>query len=271
MNKIFYIFYLGLISLFALCSCDDTQSPSPLKIIAKTHGEIFTVGFECGYKPHGFSDPETNEYVGYDLDLAREVCRRNSWKLELRPLDWNNKEKEVDSGNVDCIWNGFKMTGREDKFTWSKPYLESLQVVISLKKFPIKKLAGLAGKRVAIQSTTPTFDEFKRGKLRILANTFQELVVVSDFVELIDQLNNYEVDAIITDFNVIKHLVSSEHCNYYIMPQPLIHTQDGVAFKKGNTALRDQVQSTLDDMVRDGTMARITEKWFGRDISILRP
>ena len=84
----------------------------------------FTVGFDAEFPPYGYKD-ESGEYVGFDLDLAQEVCNRNGWTLVKQPIDWDSKDMELDSGSIDCIWNGFTMNGREDEYTWSEPYIDN--------------------------------------------------------------------------------------------------------------------------------------------------
>ena len=84
----------------------------------------FIVGFDAEYPPYGYKD-DNGEYVGFDLDLAQEVCARNGWELVKQPIDWDSKDMELNSGSIDCIWNGFTMTGREDDYTWSKPYVDN--------------------------------------------------------------------------------------------------------------------------------------------------
>ena len=60
--------------------------------------------------------------VGFD---AEEVCNRQGWELVKQPIDWDSKDMELDSGAIDCIWNGFTMNGREDEYTWSEPYIDN--------------------------------------------------------------------------------------------------------------------------------------------------
>lgn len=89
----------------------------------------FVVGFDAEFPPYGYK-ADNGSYVGFDLDLAQEVCDRNNWSLVKQPIDWDAKDSELDSGSIDCIWNGFTMTGREDQYTWSEPYFDNKQVIV---------------------------------------------------------------------------------------------------------------------------------------------
>ena len=111
----------------------------------------FIVGFDAEFPPYGYMD-ESGEYVGFDLSLAEEVCRRNDWTLVKRPIAWDSKDSELKSGSISCLWNGFTMNGREKDYTWSTPYVDNSQVVIIRKDSGIKELSDLKGKILVVQS-----------------------------------------------------------------------------------------------------------------------
>ena len=91
----------------------------------------FTVGFDAEFPPYGYKD-DSGEYVGFDLDLAQEVCERNGWNLVKQPIDWDSKDMELSSGSIDCIWNGFTLNGREREYTWSKARLSLYRLIHQL-------------------------------------------------------------------------------------------------------------------------------------------
>ena len=110
------------------CSSSKSESKETTKSTTEaakdTEVETFTVGFDAEFPPYGYRD-ENGEYVGFDLELAEEVCNRQGWELVKQPIDWDSKDMELDSGAIDCIWNGFTMNGREDEYTWSEPYIDN--------------------------------------------------------------------------------------------------------------------------------------------------
>lgn len=117
---------------------------------ADGEGRQFIVGFDAEFPPYGYKD-ESGEYVGFDLDLAAEVCKRQGWELVKQPIDWDSKDMELDSGAIDCIWNGFTMNGREDQYTFSVPYVDNSQVFVVAEDAGIETKADLAGKAVGVQ------------------------------------------------------------------------------------------------------------------------
>ena len=113
----------------------------------------FIVGFDAEFPPYGYKDDSGN-YVGFDLDLAKEVWERNNWTFRAQPIDWDAKEAELDSGSIDCIWNGFTINGRENDYTWSEPYMDNKQVIVVKSDSGIKSLDDLAGKTVGSKSVS---------------------------------------------------------------------------------------------------------------------
>ena len=101
-----------------------TEAAKDTEAESTSDQKTFTVGFDAEFPPYGYRD-ENGEYVGFDLELAEEVCNRQGWELVKQPIDWDSKDMELDSGAIDCIWNGFTMNGREDEYTWSEPYIDN--------------------------------------------------------------------------------------------------------------------------------------------------
>ena len=231
----------------------------------------FIVGFDAEYPPYGYKD-DNGEYVGFDLDLAQEVCARNGWELVKQPIDWDSKDMELNSGSIDCIWNGFTMTGREDDYTWSKPYVDNSIVVVVKEGSGIEKKEDLAGKVVAVQADSSglaalTDEEDNEENLK-LAASFSDLQQVADYNTAFMNLEAGAVDAIVVDIGVADYQLESR--TGFVMLDDKIRTEQyAVGFRLGNEELRDQVQSTLDEMLKDGTFDDIAKKWDLSDMVCL--
>jgi polar amino acid transport system substrate-binding protein len=231
----------------------------------------FIVGFDAEYPPYGYKD-DNGEYVGFDLDLAQEVCARNGWELVKQPIDWDSKDMELNSGSIDCIWNGFTMTGREDDYTWSKPYVDNSIVVVVKEGSGIEKKEDLAGKVVAVQADSSglaalTDEEDNEENLK-LAASFSDLQQVADYNTAFMNLEAGAVDAIVVDIGVADYQLESR-TGFAMLDDKIRTEQYAVGFKLGNEELRDQVQSTLDEMVKDGTFDDIAKKWDLSDMVCL--
>lgn len=219
----------------------------------------FTVGFDASFPPYGYED-DNGEYVGFDLELAQEVCKRNNWELVKQPIDWDSKDMELDSGTIDCIWNGFTINGREDGYTWSKPYVDNSQVVVVTEKSGIKSLADLKGKEVVVQADSSALSALE-GDQAELAGTFANLTEVPEYNTAFMNLESGAADAVAMDVGVANYQLSSRKGSFMILDEVISAEQYGIGFKKGNESLRDTVQKTLDEMVEDGTFMEIAEKW----------
>ena len=204
---------------------------------------------------------ENGEYVGFDLDLAAEVCKRNDWELVKQPIDWNAKDMELNSGTISCIWNGFTMNGREDEYAWTDPYVDNSQVFVVKADSGIATFADLAGKSVAVQTDSSAEAALKEDDNKELKDSFKELVVVSDYNTAFMNLDSNAVEAIAMDIGVAKYQMESRDGEYKILDDVLSAEQYAVGFAKNNTELRDKVQKTLDEMRKDGKFAEIAEKW----------
>lgn len=222
----------------------------------------FVVGFDADFPPYGFK--EGAEYKGFDLDLAREVCKRRDWTFVANPINWDAKDMELNSGAISCIWNGFTMQGREQGYTWTEAYVDNSQVVLVKAGSAIKTLKDLAGKKVGVQTDTPVQKELsgKGGKKEVAAlGATLKLVVMPNYNQCVMDLDSGAVDAVAIDVGVAKKKMSDMAGKFEMLKEIVMSETYGIGFKKGNTKLRDDVQSTLKEMVKDGTMAKVAEKY----------
>ena len=227
----------------------------------------FTVGFDASFPPYGYRD-ESGEYVGFDLDLAEEVCTRNGWELVKQPIDWDAKDMELSSGAIDCIWNGFTVNGREDQYTWSEPYVDNSQVFAVAADSGIEKKSDLAGKVVAVQkdsSALAALNDEENPENIALRDSFEELIEYADYNTAFMDLEMGAVDAVAIDIGVAKYQIESREEGAFLMLEGddnmLATEQYAVGFLLGNEDLRDKVQATLDEMVADGTFTEIAKEW----------
>ena len=231
-------------------------------------GGTFTVGFDQDFPPMGFVG-EDGEYTGFDLELAKEVADRLGLEFVPQPIAWDAKDMELSSGTIDCIWNGFTMNGREDDYTWSTPYMDNSQVFVVAADSGISTLADLAGKVVEVQTDSSAEAALKDNAE--LSATFGTLQTTPDYNAAFMDLEMGAVDAIAMDVIVAGYQIEQrgESDKYTILDETLSSEEYGIGFKKGNEELRDKVQGALDEMAADGTMAEISEKWFGRDVTTI--
>lgn len=244
----------------------DTKAPEAEASEAGAAGGTFTVGFDQEFPPMGFVGDD-GEYTGFDLEVAKEVAERLGLEFVPQPVDWAAKDMELESGNIDCIWNGFTMTGREDDYTWSEPYMANTQVFVVAKDSGIASQADLAGKIVECQVDSSAEAALK--EVPDLTATFKQLLTTADYNSAFMDLEQGAVDAIAMDVIVAGYQIQQRNADFIILEDSLSAEEYGVGFKKGNTELRDKVQATLEEMAADGTFKSVSEKWFGEDVTTI--
>ena len=221
----------------------------------------FVVGFDADFPPYGYKDG--SEYKGFDLDLARAVCAKKGWTFVANPINWDAKDMELNSGAIDCIWNGFTMQGREAGYTWTAAYIDNSQVVLVKKGSPIKALKDLAGKTVGVQADTPVQKALSKGgdKYETLGKTFKGLVVVPNYNQAVNELNAGAVDAVAMDVGVAKKKMADLPGKFELLGEIVMTETYGIGFKKGNVALKDLVEAELKALFADGTAAALAAKY----------
>lgn len=230
---------------------------------AKKEGDTFTLGFDQDFPPMGFVGDD-GEFTGFDIELAAEVCERLGLEFVPQPIAWEAKESLLNSGEIDCIWNGFTINGREDDYLWSDPYLDNKQVIVVREDSGINSIADLEGKIVDVQ--TDSSAQAALNDQPEISDTFQ-VEVIPDYNTGFMNLESGAVDAIAMDIVVAIYQIESRNAAFKILDEEIASEEYGIAFKKGNEGLRDQIQDTLKEMAEDGTIAEISTKWFDEDIT----
>ena len=244
----------------------DTKAPEAEASEAGAAGGTFTVGFDQEFPPMGFVGDD-GEYTGFDLEVAKAVAERLGLEFVPQPVDWAAKDMELESGNIDCIWNGFTMTGREDDYTWSEAYMANQQVFVVTAESGIKTLADLAGKVVEVQAESSAEAALKDDP--DLTGTFGTLQTTPDYNTAFMDLQMGAVDAIAMDEVVARFQIEQRQVDFIVLDETLAAENYAVGFKKGNDTLKDQVQEQLEALAADGTLAKISEKWFDKDITTI--
>ena len=223
------------------------------------------VGFDASYPPYGYRDDD-GEYTGFDLELAQEVASRNDWEVQLEPIDWDAKDTLLDSGAINCIWNGFTMEGREDDYTFSEPYMLNGQVVVVKADSGIESFDDLAGKTVITQVDSAALDVLE-GDQADLAATFASLEQIGEYNTAFMQLESGAVDAVACDLSIAEYQMAANPDAYAQLPDMLSEEHYAVGFKKGNQQLADKVTETLREMDEDGTIEELCNKYAEYGIS----
>jgi polar amino acid transport system substrate-binding protein len=260
MKRILFAF-LCLAAFAASAAAAD----SSLKAV-QDKGKLVLV-LDDSFPPMGYRDDD-NQIVGYDIDLAKEVAKRLGVALVTQPIDWNAKEQELNTGKIDCIWNGFTITEERAKaMAFTKPYLKNAQVVVVRKGSGYSTLASLKGKKVGLQAGSSASDALDGAK--DFKASLKQVVEFKDNLTALMDLEAKGVDAVVLDLIVANDNIKRSGKAFAVLPESLAPENYGVGFRKNDLALRDAVQAALEAMAKDGSIAAITKKWFGSDISVV--
>jgi polar amino acid transport system substrate-binding protein len=229
----------------------------------KEKGQV-VMGLDDTFAPMGFRD-EKNEIVGFDVDLANEVFKRNDLELILQPIDWTMKEAELNAGNIDMIWNAYTINDeRKEKVAFTKPYLDNSQVIITLAGSDINVKKDLAGKKVAAQTGSSAVDAMNTEPELVKAFDGGEPVLFDTNHEAFMDLEAKRVDAVVADEVLARYYIKQKGAEKYtILDEDFGDEEYGIGFRKQDNKLLEMVEKTLDDMRKDGTYDSIYQKWFG--------
>ena len=258
---------MGFSTLLGGCSSSDSSSSSnddSLQYVMDK-GELI-VGLDDSFPPMGYRDKD-NKIVGFDVDLAKETCKRMGIKAKFQPVSWESKEQELSSKNIDCIWNGLTPE-REKVLTFTEPYMSNPQIFVVLADSGIKTEADLKGKVVAAQSGSTAYATIDKDTN--LKDSFKEFIGVEDNVKALMDLEVGGSDAVAMDTVVARYYMTKDPGKYSIIEDTTILDEEmGVGFRKGDNALCKKVEDTLKEMQKDGTLAKISKKWFGEDLTTI--
>ena len=256
MKKICALFII-LVLLLTGCSSPKTDDTAD-KNIEET--KTLVVGLDDTFAPMGFRD-DAGELVGFDIDLAKAVAEKIGYEVSFQPIDWAMKETELNSGNIDCIWNGYSITEeRKTKVAFSTPYLDNAQLIITLASSDIASKADLADKIVAVQKESSALDAVTADDI---AASIKEIVEFDTNIDCFMDLEAGRCDAIVCDEVLARYIIKQRgEDKYNILSDDFGKEEYGIGFRLTDTDLVNSVNQALEDLKADGTYKDIYSKWF---------
>ncbi len=260
MKKLVTIFMLSAATLLTACGQGDDAAQAS----APAAEQKIVVGLDDNFPPMGFRD-ESNELVGFDIDMAREAAKRLGVEVQFKPIDWSGKEAELNGKRVDVLWNGLTITEeRKKNIAFTAPYMVNHQIIMVASKSPIQNKADLAGKIVGAQEGSSAVDAIK--KEPEVAASLKELKTFGDNVSALMDLSTGRLDAVVVDEVVGRYLASKRAGEYRVLEENFGTEDYGVGVRKDDTELLTKLDGALSSMKEDGTSGKIATKWFGADI-----
>ena len=224
------------------------------------------LGLDASFPPMGFTN-DANEIVGFDIDVAQEVCDRMGITLIKQPINWDNKEEDLNVGKIDCIWNGMSINeSRKQVMNLSDPYMNNEMIFVVPKDSGVKTMDDLKGKTVGVQSGSSAEEILQAAEIY----SSLSVTALDDNVTLLNQMELGFSDAVFLDSVVANYFITENNKDYVILPGNLESEEYAIGFRKNDQALRDEVQRVLSEMKADGKLGEISTKWFGSDVTTVK-
>lgn len=256
-----------LVTSLAGCQKKSTGEDSSLQYI--TDKGTFILGLDDSFPPMGFRDDNDN-IVGFDIDLATAVCEKLGVELVLQPIEWDSKEQELNTKSIDCIWNGLSITpDREKNLTLSESYMSNNISLVVLKDSEIASMTDMAGKRLAVQSGSSAEETLNADENKDFKDSLKQVNPFGDYSTALMDLETGNSDAVLMDSIVADYMITSAGKDYKVLDETLLEDKYAVGFRKGDEALCKAVEDALKELKADGTVAEISAKWFGADITTI--
>ncbi len=264
MKKLTSLLMLSLTAGVLLSGCGNKDSaPAAQSAAAPALPTKIVIGLDDNFPPMGFRN-EKNELVGFDISMAQEATRRMGIEAEFKPIDWSAKEAELNGKRVDMLWNGLTITEeRKKNIAFTSPYMENHQIIVVPRSSTIKTKAELANRVIGIQDGSSAIDAVQRDPI---AASFKELKKFGDNVTALMDLSTGRLDAVVLDEVVGRYYTAKRPDDYAVLEDNFGTEEYGVGLRKDDSELLVGLQKALDEMKADGSAARISTEWFGKDI-----
>ena len=234
----------------------------------KDRGKLI-LGLDDSFPPMGFRD-DSNNIVGFDIDLAKEVAKKLGVELVLQPISWDAKDTELSTKNIDCIWNGFSITPeREKNLTMSMPYMENKIALVVKNNSDIQSMADMKGKSLAVQSGSSAEEALNSDANKAFKDSIGQVNGFSDYETALMDLETGNSEAVLMDSVVANYMITESGKDYEVLDGSLVAEQYAIGFRKGDVALSDAVNNALKELKADGTVAKISTQWFGSDLTTI--
>ncbi len=255
LKKIILISIILLISVF-IVACGNQPSSN--------NERVLKVGLEGTYPPFNY-ETEEGELIGYDVEVAKEIAQRIGYEIEFVPTKWSGIFGALESRKFDMIVNQVAITkARKKKYAFTEPYVYSgAQLIVREETDNISTLEDLKGKKVGVglgsnyEQIVKEYDQSNQ----IEVKTYEVLL------DILHDLDIGRIDAALNDKLVAGINIKKTGLELKISGDPVKKVVNGIALRKGNEELLTKVNQALTEMKEDGTLRKISEKWFGIDVS----
>ena len=261
-----------LIGTFAMTGCggSDEEAAADGSWAYIEENGVLKVGLDDTFAPMGFRDEENN-LVGFDIDLANAVCEELGVAAEFVPINWDAKELELTSKNIDCIWNGMSATPeRMESMSLSYKYLNNKIVIMALdENVAVASAEDLANYNIGTQADSAALETMKAdaGWDTFAANVTEYKTYDQALMDMqAGRLDCIVVDQVLGEYKNSKLQEKMSVCEYDFGDDYY-----AIGFRAEDKELTDKVNAAIQTLIDNGTAAEISNTWFGKDIVVFEP
>lgn len=255
-----------VVVILTLAACGKSQASSSIDLDQINKRGYIIMGLDDTFAPMGFRN-NAGELVGFDVDLAREVFKRTNIEVRFQPIEWAMKETELNTGNIDLIWNGYSITEeRKEKVIFTKPYLENKQIIVTLSDSEIENKEDLKNKKVAVQNGSSAMDAVMRESDLVEEFEGGEPLLFDTNNEAFMDLEAGRSDAVVADEVLARYYVKQKGGeNYRILTEDFGKEEYGIGIRNTNKDILKLLDDIIDEMRSDGSYDKIYSKWFSEN------
>ncbi|AIN93997.1 substrate-binding periplasmic protein [Treponema putidum] len=268
-SKAFFFAVILLITLFFSCRKkeSDTMYADDTSLVEVLVNSKIIVGVDSQNPPMCSYNSE-NEIEGFDVDVFKEIADILNIDVEFKTIVPSEAENLINSRAIDCIASGFSYTDqRNEIYELTRPYLRNAVVLLTLKSNNIKNIKDLKGKKIAGQMGGLGLTLIKNNP-ELMNQIYLVEYLYNNIPQILNSLKNHEVDACVGDISIMATYLTKEPDTYSLIEEAIALDSFVYAFKKGSTALKEEVENALFEMEEAGRLEKISRKWFGTNMVI---
>lgn len=255
-KKIAAVLLAGAMAL-SVAACGDTKNDT-----ASDDAKVLKVGMEGTFAPYTYHDDD-GTLTGYEVDVANAIGEKIGYKVEFVETEWDSMFEALDAGNFDVVMNQVAITDeRTEIYDFSTPYIYTKPVlIVAADNTDINSFEDIAGKKAA-EGLTSNFNQIAQGY-------GAEIVGQDEFALAMECVLSGEADCAINDELTYAYwqTVKGDTSSTKIVAESDDVSASAVVMKQGNDELLGLIDGAIEELLEDGTIEEISEKYFSTDIS----
>lgn len=225
----------------------------------QAEGKI-VVGLDDTFAPMGFREKGTNELIGFDIDMGEELSQRLGVEFEWLPTEWKGVTGSLNSKKFDAIINGMSITdARKEAIDFTIPYVSAGIGAVVLEDSDINDIEALDGLKIATQTGSSGAEACEE-------KGYEDVSFYDQYPNAFQDLSIGRMDVIVVDATTATHFIAEKPGEYRLLEGRIVKEDYGIGIRKEDDVLEEKLNEALMEMMEDGSLAALSEKWFGADV-----